>query len=575
MDYLKKSPYFLDDEAIRWVSETIRAMTPEEKAAQLFVIMNRMEDEDEIRTFLEKYPVGGIRYLNKPGDALIRQNTAFQKHSRIPVFIAANCESGAAEVCKEGTFVATEAELGAARDAELVREMGDICGCESEAVGINWTFSPIVDIYRNSGNTIVNCRSFGEDPDRVLEMSRAYIRGVHGHNVLTCAKHFPGDGVDDRDHHLLMSVNDMSCTRWDATCGKVYRGLIRDGLESVMVGHIALPAYSKKLNPALQDEDILPATLSPELVNGLLRKKLKFNGLVITDATHMGGFLGAMPRSRQIPEAIAAGCDMILFTHDTAEDIRFMAEGIRSGVISEERLQNALEHILGMKARLGLHKNVTVVNDEKFARLGCPAHRAVAEKIADKAVTLIKDRQQLIPVDSEKQRRARLYFITNAPGTRMQKGNPVRDMVVEELREAGFSVDVHSSLYDLEEKEVTPANIPRIMAMPSFEEFRSSYDIVFIVIHMHGYSKQNSVRLAYSFEHSNELPWWIRDVPTVGISLNFTNHLYDLPMLGTYINAYAPTRECFRAAIQKVTGKSEFTGQYDSTVWCGRWDTKY
>ena len=133
---------------------------------------------------------------------------------------------------------------------------------------------------------------------------------------------------------------------------------------------------------------------------------------------------------------------------------------------------------------------------------------------------------------------------------------------------------MNESLYEMEEKEVSPGNIPKIMKKPSIREFRESYDVVFIVVYMHGYSKENSVRVKYSFEHSNEIPWFNCEVPTIGISLNFTNHLYDLPMLKTYINAYAPTRACIRAAIEKAAGKSEFKGKHNDTVWCGRWDTK-
>ena len=574
MEYLKQKPYYLDDAAVKWVDATIKSMTIEEKAAQLFIVMNNKLDEDNIQSFLDQYPIGGIRYRNMDKDSVLKQNKAYQINSKIPVFVAANCENGANEVCKEGTFVATEAELGATRNSDWAYETGNICGCESEALGINWTFSPIVDIYKNSKNTIVNSRSYGEDAKRVIDMSLAYMRGIHKHNMLACAKHFPGDGIDERDHHLLMAVNDMSWEEWEATTGNVYRTLIEEGLESIMIGHIALPDYSKKLNPDLTDKDILPASLSRELIQGLLRDQMGFQGLIVTDASHMGGLLGAKPRYQQVPETIAAGCDMFLFTHDMEEDYQYMLKGIREGVISEERLQNALEHILGMKARLGLHQQVNMGNAEKQMLIGSKEHYLIAAEIAENAITLVKDVDHYLPVCPEKRSRAKLYFLENEPESRLEKPSQVKQMVIEELEQAGFCVDVHESLYDLERTEVTPGNIAKIMAMPPVEEFKQKYDIVFIFIHMRGYARENTVRLKYSFGHSNELPWWVCEVPTIGVSLNFTNHLYDLPMLKTYINAYSPTRECIHAAVQKIIGKSKFRGSYDETVWCGRWDTR-
>lgn len=574
MDYLKQKPYELNDEAINWVRETIQNMTIEEKAAQLFIVMNHLTDENDIHKFLTKYPVGGIRYRNKTAEEVYKQNTAFQKYSKVPIFIAANCENGADEVCKEGTFVASEAELGATDDLQLARKMGSVCGSESEALGINWTFSPIVDVYKNSKNTIVNSRAYGSNPDKIISLSRAYMQGVHNHNLLTCAKHFPGDGVDDRDQHLLMAVNDMTWEEWEQSSGKIYRTLIEEGLESIMVGHIALPAYVRKRRPDIPDQEILPASLSKELIRNLLREEMGFRGLVITDASHMGGLLGAMPRKQQVPGVIAAGCDMFLFSHDMEEDFQYMIEGISEGVISEARLQEALEHILGMKARLGMYKKKCFTSQKKMNQIGCSEHRKVAEKIAEKGITLVKDVENYLPLNPKKQPRAKLYFLESEPETRMEKPGQVKQIVVKELEQAGFQVDAHESLYELEWKEVSEKNIPAIMQMPSTERFKANYDVVFVFIYMHGYARENSVRLKYSFGHSNELPWWIREVPTIGVSLNFTNHLYDMPMLKCYINAYAPSKECIHAAVQKIVGSTKFEGKYDETVWCGRWDTR-
>ena len=228
--------------------------------------------------------------------------------------------------------------------------MGYVSGIEAAAIGCNWNFAPVSDLFLNWRNTIVNTRCFSNDPDINIEMCKAYIRGVHNQKIACCTKHFPGDGSEERDQHLLMGCNDLSCEEWDATYGKVYQALIDDGLESIMAGQICQPAYTRKFHPEIKDEEIKPATLSPELLQNLLRGQLGFNGLIVTDASHMAGLTCSCPRSEQVPGTIAAGCDMFLFFHDPEEDLRYMMEGYKNGIITEERLSDALHRILGMNS---------------------------------------------------------------------------------------------------------------------------------------------------------------------------------------------------------------------------------
>ena len=193
-------------------------------------------------------------------------------------------------------------------------------------------------------------------PKQSLNIQTAYIKGLTESNIGVCIKHWPGDGTEERDQHLVLGVNELSVDEWEESFGQVYRNHIENGVHSMMAGHIALPEYQKALVPGLEDKDILPATLAPELINGLLKGKLGFNGLVLTDATHMLGMSSAMRREDYVPQSIAAGCDMFLFFNNIEEDYGFMMNGYKNGVITEERLQDALERILGFKATIGLHK---------------------------------------------------------------------------------------------------------------------------------------------------------------------------------------------------------------------------
>ena len=239
-----------------------------------------------------------------------------------------------------------------------------------------------MDIDPNWRNLVIPTRCFGSNPDTVLEMALAYMKGANEAGVACCMKHFPGDGCDDRDQHIVTTVNDCTCEEWDASYGKVYQGMIGAGVPSIMVGHIQQPAYSRKLRPGIRDEEIMPATVAPELLQGLLREKLGFNGLIITDATHMVGLTGKMRRSEFLPIAVQSGCDMILYYRDHDEDLRFMREGLESGQLTQERLDEAVLRVLAFKAMLRLHEkqrtNALMPAEEGLSVIGCPEHRAAA-----------------------------------------------------------------------------------------------------------------------------------------------------------------------------------------------------
>lgn len=576
---LRAKPFYLDDEAVQWVEDTIANMTLDEKVGQLFVQMRRAPGEAEIQQVLDTYHQGGLRYQGGDSKAVHWQNATYQKHTKIPLLIAVNCDNGGDGAMSDGTFIATAAEAAAAADTGTAYNIGLVAGREASATGANWMFNPCCDIYMNWRNTIVNTRAFGDNADQVIRNTKAFIDGVHQSPMACCAKHFPGDGVEERDQHLVLGVNDLDADTWEATFGKMYRALIDSGLESMMIGHIAAPALSRKLRPGIKEEDIMPATLAPELLTDLLRGDMGFNGLIITDASHMAGIACMEKRSVAVPKAIASGCDMFLFSNDADEDFGYMKQGIEDGVISAERLSDALHRILGLKARVGLHKRqaagTLVPSEEALAVVGCDEHKALAEKAADACVTLVKDTKKNLPINPETQKRARLVFIQSTPTSKAYKGEPVRDVVVEELERAGFEVTVAPNFHDLEvENGPGMQNMLRMMDCGKMEDFRANYDVVFLVVYVKGYAQENNVRLRWSCNHSSELPWYATEVPTVGISLNYTNHLIDVPQVRTFVNAYGPTRASIRAAIEKVCGKSEFHGTASDTVFCGKWDTR-
>ncbi len=324
---------------------------------------------------------------------------------------------------------------------------------KKHAIGVNWNFDPCVDILKNWRNTIVNTRAYGTNAETVIKHTNAYIKGLAESNMASCIKHWPGDGTEERDQHLVLGVNELSVDEWEESFGQVYRNHIDNGVHSMMAGHIALPEYQKALVPGLEDKDILPATLAPELINGLLKGKLGFNGLVLTDATHMLGMTSAMRREDYVPQSIAAGCDMFLFFNNIEEDYGFMMNGYKNGVITEERLQDALERILGLKATIGLHKaqkeGTLLRTKEDLKVVGCEDHIERAKQAADKGITLVKNTFDQLPIRPETHKRIRLYFLEGEKGGIYEANDQTLKFIVAELERRGFEVTVNDGTHVL------------------------------------------------------------------------------------------------------------------------------
>lgn len=246
---LKAKPFYLSDEDIRWVEDTLASMTLEEKIGQIFCVTDGITDPEALKAFVEQYHPGGFMYRCGEARDIQDAQRAMQKASRIPLMLACNLESGGNGVATTGTFFGREMEIAATGETEQARRLGMVCAKEGAAAGCNWSFAPIVDIDYNWRNPITNVRTFGSDPETVLEMSRAYLKGVReaGVPMAACIKHFPGDGVDERDQHLMSTVNSLSAEEWRATYGKIYRELIDEGAETVMVGHILQPAMTREM----------------------------------------------------------------------------------------------------------------------------------------------------------------------------------------------------------------------------------------------------------------------------------------------------------------------------------------
>ncbi len=566
---LSALPYNLGVEDIKWVEETIGQMTDEEKIGQLFIHLFHFGVDTFTGTnltnkqILEKYHIGGARYHGGKSEDVQGLLNELQSCTKVPLLIAANCDSGGNGACKDGTYIASAAMCEASGDPQVAYDAGYVSGREEQAIGVNWNFDPCVDILENWRNTIVNTRAYGTNAETVNKYTNAYLEGLAQSNVASCIKHFPGDGVEERDQHIVLGVNTQSVEEWDNSFGQVYRNHIAKGVMSMMAGHIAVPAYQKHLAPELEDKDILPATLAPELINGLLKGQLGFNGLVLTDASHMLGMTAAMRREDYVPQAIAAGCDMFLFLNYIDEDFNFMLNGYKKGVITEERLTDALRRILGMKAKLGLHKaqqsGTLLKQKSDLAVIGCQDHLDRAQRAADKGITLVKNTYDQLPIRPETHKRIRLYLLEGEQGGIYEASSKTQQALVEELEKRGFEVTVNDGTTRVKGSTL---------------KYREEVDAALVVANIVGYAAENNYRIRWKTAMSNEIPWYVEEVPTVFVSLNFTTHLTDVPMVKCYINAYSDTQETISQTLDKMMGESPFKGTPNALVWCDKWDTR-
>ena len=564
-DY-KAKPFYLSDEDIAWVNTTLAAMSTEEKIGQLFCLTDMITDTEQLQALIRKYQPGGFMYRAGDGADIQRAYHAMADASKVPMLFPCNLESGGNGISPSGTFFARPLEVAATNDPEQARRLGYVCAQEGGAVGCNWAYAPIIDIDFNWRNPITNVRTFGSDPDKVLAMGAAYMEGVAeaDHKMAVCIKHFPGDGVDERDHHLMPTVNSLSAEEWMNTYGKVYGTLIEKGAQTVMCGHILQPALERLVNPDVRDEDMLPASQSRALLTGILREKLGFNGLITTDATPMVGFSALQSRADAIRSALMAGADMLVFCKSIDEDFSAVRDGLASGAVTMERLDEAVCRQLALKASLGLHRTA-LPGPDSLPLLGCAEHAAWAQECADKAITLVKDNQNLLPLSPDKTPRVRLTVIGEGQGGGFGESDNVTGALKAALERAGFTV----VLYDyttMERGEIFTCGVA---------DMKEKFDLSIVAANVATGSNYTTRRLDWiSLMAANE-PWYGKDIPTLFLSFCNPYHMIDVPFISTFINCYSSNRFCVEAAVEKLTGKSPFTGVSPVDPWCGAWGARF
>lgn len=380
----------------------------------------------------------------------------------------------------------------------------------------------------NSRNPIVNVRAMTDDTDLATRLLPEVVRGMQENGLAACAKHFPGDGVDYRDQHMVPTCNSLSMEQWHQQHGKVFARMIEAGVLSIMPGHISLPAYQKERHPCGLP---LPATLSHELTDNLLKREMGFQGVVVTDALGMGGFLGWYEsKQRSEIESFKAGCDMMLWPSEQYVDN--MIQAVENGYISMERLDDAVERILNMKQRLGLFQKSNAprpLTEQEQIYVS-----SVQTKTAQASVTLIRDRAQLFPLSPDKTKNVLLVPVCQHEPTYRQAEH-LRDV----LEAQGFSVTYRPEGATPEEQEGADLVLYALFS-------RGHRPIGFL-----DYLGQEAVKI----RRAQMVPADKLVVVSFG-SPYFGNQYFQ--RAGTYVNAYSMLESSVDAFVRAAVGQIEF-----------------
>ena len=406
----------LSPAASTWVENTLRKMTVDEKIGQLLfttyhgsftatdaaAYQQIMHDVRDLHVggfinITQGSPLGIVKSQAYPTAVLSNQ---LQAKSKLPLLVGADFERGTAMRLDEGTSFPTAMALAAGGNPKDAYAMGKITALEARAVGVHWIYAPDADVNNNPGNPIINTRSFGEDPERVAQFVNEFVRGVQENDGLATAKHFPGHGDTAADSHIDLPVIRADRARLDQLELVPFRAAISMQVDSIMTGHLNVPA--------LEPDPNTPATLSHNILSDLLRNQLGYQGLIVTDAMDMGGITVRYAPGEAAVRAVAAGVDCLLMPPVPDAAFEALQTAVKSGRISKERLDASVRRILQAKARLGLNQNrlvdVNAIN-QKFA---AAAWQKEAQEISDRGVTLLRDTPHRLPLDGTKPFRALL-----------------------------------------------------------------------------------------------------------------------------------------------------------------------
>jgi beta-N-acetylhexosaminidase len=538
--------------ARRWM----RGMTLRDEVAQLVFIPffgtspnSRSREYRKFVRLIHDTKVGGLVLVNFANGratqkaepyALAAFLNRMQRMAKTPLMVSADFERGASMRVNDTTPFPHAMAFGAAGDPELARYEGEVTAREARAVGVEWVFFPVADVNNNPDNPVINTRSFGENPEAVSAMVKAFIEGAHSDKkdyVLTTAKHFPGHGDTAVDTHLRLATIDADRERLERLELAPFRAAIDAGVDSVMTAHVAVPALAPPE---------LPATLAPQILTGLLRDQLGFKGLVITDALDMDSIAKGYSSGDAAVRALEAGADALLMPPDPDAAIRAVVAAVESGRLTRSRIRESVVKVLAAKERVGLDRKRFVDVEAIGDVINSPEANEKAQEIADRAVTLVRDKEALVPLAAPE----RACYVVLAEGRYSTEG----ETFVQELRKrvAKAAVATLDPSMSREAMEQAALKLPQcdtfaVAAFSSAAAYRGTVGL------------------------SGDLPQWVQGLiasgkPVVFIALGDPYLLRSFPDVPAYLATFSTSRVSEVAAVRALLGEINITGHLPVTI---------
>lgn len=535
-----------DKNSAKYVEQTLRKLSLRQKIGQMinfrvngdFVNFNS-ETFLKTRELVEKQGIGGFTMYRGNANAIANLTNELQRISNVPLLFAADFERGLRMQMPTGTSFTSAMGVGAAGDVNAAFRQGKIVCEESRAIGVAWLFGPVADLNNNPDNPVINVRSYGESPNKVGEFVSAVSSGTQAANCLSTLKHFPGHGDTSNDSHTNLSVVNADKKTLDSFALVPFKMGIKQGADSVMTGHLAVPQLTN---------DEIPATLNPKLSNELLRKELGFNGIIVTDAMEMGAIIKNYSAEKSVVMAVQAGADVVLLPLDTANAIDSIEAAVKRGELTEERINESVQRILQAKYKLGLVANRFVDLAKVNQLVEKPENVRDANLTAEKSITLLRNHKDLLPLSNEKA--AKTLFIVIAADDEPTEGAFFIPEVIKRLPKA--------KIYRLDLR-TTQAEYDRIM------DEAKNFDSVLLAPFVKRAAGKGTVKLP-DLQTNFVRRMLASDKNTAVIAFGSPYLIRQFPEAKTYAVTYAIEEIAQFAAVKTIFGEAKFQGRLPVSI---------
>lgn len=485
------------------------------------------DDPAEVEKVLSEIRPGGLYLFRTSKEKIQMYKDMANKYTKIPVVIVSDVEYGPGEDFPDMPVLPNVMAWGACDEPALIEETAEVMAKICRLHGIVWTLSPVVDINMNFSNPLVNTRAASDSHKQVLKIMGAYLRGIQKNGYMVASlKHFPGDGVDDRNQHFCTTVNSLDMDQWNATYGNVYREMIKQGAASVMCAHIALPAYANE-----EDElGPIPCVLSKPLMTDLLKGELKFGGAVISDAMSMVGSSSRVDLDKLALTFIQSGGDMVLFNEP--DDHRLLQEALQNGTLSRERLVDAVTRIIKVKkqARLFEREEDIIREIGESEEALCARLEELSAQIAEKSIKIVRDFKETLPIKPKSGARFLSLEVKEDP-------NLDTSFISEELKKRGYVVDVFNKIGHKELSNI----------MYNYDYLLINY----FIRGLHG----GTLRIGWDHVMTFWRAYALKHPNVIFTSFGDPYKLYDYPFLKTYINTFSYSKSSMEAYVKVLLGE--------------------